>query len=750
MRFTAILLLAASFTASAQTSKITKAKLSPRTQEYLYQQTQNGFDAPMPGYNYKIHNGITYVSNIVKVNSNVVLSEWNALGIQVGTKAGNIWTVQVPMGNMKAFTALSGLEYIQVDEPVAVLLDSARVRTHVDSVHAGINLPMAYTGKNVVVGVIDAGFDYTNPAYYDTSGTRYRIKKVWEQTATGTPPSGYLYGNEYADSNAVRTAGTDHINLSHGTHVSNIAAGSGFGSSTDNKTYRGMAYESDIALVAITPSVNDWVSTGEADMIDGAAYIYNYANSVGKPAVINLSWGTPIGPRDGSSLFSQAMDNITGAGKIFVCAAGNNGTDYVHVQKTFTPTDTVLSTFMNFSPVLAEKKMWVDMWGDTGKKYCVNIALYKGTTKGNATGYICLDDTTHNLYLIGSDGDTCFVNVTTSTSEFNMKPRIFLDFYSKSADLVYLAVKGTSGTMHVWDGYVQGQEGYYGNFVQNSVAGTTTGNSNLVVSDIACTKSVITVAAYTSKIQYTNILGAVTNYFPYTLSGRLTPFSSHGPTVDGRIKPDIAAPGMALASALNSYDTTLVTTGSNYATIVKTYTFAKNGRTYSYGMESGTSMATPCVTGIVALMLEANPTLTPDSVKSIINQTAIKDANTGSIPATGNAQWGHGKINAYAAVVKTIQQVSVSSVANNGMLDCNVYPNPNKGSFSISYKAALTDNITIGVYDVTGRKIMSRIWQVARGSNNTNIALPSGIMPGNYLLQLSGNHGNKTYKIVIE
>jgi hypothetical protein len=64
-------------------------------------------------------------------------------------------------------------------------------------------------------------------------------------------------------------------------------------------------------------------------------YVFNYANLVNKPAVANLSWGCPLGPRDGTSLFSQACNNLVGPGKIFVLSGGNNGNNNIHLKKTY-------------------------------------------------------------------------------------------------------------------------------------------------------------------------------------------------------------------------------------------------------------------------------------------------------------------------------------------------------------------------------------------------------------------------------
>src|SRR5690606_31801870 len=140
----------------------------------------------------------------------------------------------------------------EMDQPARPELFDAKIHTRVDSVHGGYNLPMPYTGKDVVIGVIDFGFDYDNPAFYDTLGQKYRVKKAWELETTGTPPAGYSYGHELADSNAIRAQGTDNPEQSHGTPVAGIAGGSGIarvGAYPD--LYQGIAFESDFVFVGV-------------------------------------------------------------------------------------------------------------------------------------------------------------------------------------------------------------------------------------------------------------------------------------------------------------------------------------------------------------------------------------------------------------------------------------------------------------------------------------------------------------------
>ena len=165
----------------AQNKSELKPKLSTLTKKYLHdlQVSKKKNEAPA-GYLYKKSNtGQVYISALIKV-SNAVQAEQQLklIGAKVGTKAGNIWTVQVPYNKALEFTQIPGISYIQLDEPVAPKLDVARKTTRVDSVQNGINLPLKYSGKGVIVGVIDFGFDYNHPTFYDTLHAKYRIKRV--------------------------------------------------------------------------------------------------------------------------------------------------------------------------------------------------------------------------------------------------------------------------------------------------------------------------------------------------------------------------------------------------------------------------------------------------------------------------------------------------------------------------------------------------------------------------------------------
>ena len=701
-------------------------------------------------YVYKVINKKHYLSAMIMVTPGFDQSALDAIGVFIGTKAGNIWTAQIPVDKIDAFIRIAGIRYIELDAPVFPLLDSARKVTKADSAQKGIYLPMPMTGKNVVTGIVDAGFDFNHPTFYDTTHSGYRVKKVWTQKIAGTPPAGFAYGSELNDSFAIRARGYDTAITSHGTHVAGITAGSGYDSVASISRFRGMAFESDIVLVAIMPAPSEWINTGVSDIIDGINYIYTYAASVGKPCVVNLSWGTTLGPHDGTSLFSQACDALTGSGKIFVCAAGNNGQDTVHLQKVFAPADTMVRTFVTFSPYLDtnNQSTYVDVWGDPGKTFCLNTTLYNMATPVDSTGFICLaNDSTYNFHLIGSNGDTCFVTLTTTPVEFNGKPHAFLYYHSKVHDNICLSTRSTSGTVNMWEGYLLPPTGYYGAFKGMGYPFAVSGDVNMTVSDIGCTKSAITVGAYNSKVVFTNS-GNATYSYTGAVRGKIASFSSFGPSQDNRIKPDITAPGLGLASSINSYDPAYLPTGADYIGVIAGYTDPGSSRKYSYAMLGGTSMASPCVAGIVAMMLQLNPALTPDSARSIIALTAITDNFTGVLPVPGTNTWGHGKINAYKALRYMVGNLSVQNVNSDDMA-CILYPNPGKGIFTIDYKSRSQEQLSVEVMDITGKLVFVELWQVIPGTNSRQLDL-TRLPKGTYLTKIASQTGYNTIKTIVQ
>ncbi|RYE22974.1 MAG: T9SS type A sorting domain-containing protein [Sphingobacteriales bacterium] len=350
---------------------------------------------------------------------------------------------------------------------------------------------------------------------------------------------------------------------------------------------------------------------------------------------------------------------------------------------------------------------------------------------------------------MGANGlDTCFVEFITSSAEFNDKPRMTLNIWNKSTDSINVSLSGTSGSIDAWDEYYYYgyKYGYQSAFESLGMAGKVTGNTISTVSDMGSAKSVLLVGAYASKVAFTDINGSARSYSGYVARNNIVPFSSRGPMADGRIKPDIAAPGLTLETSVSSFATAYTPTGSSSNQVVHSFMF--NGKTYYYGEFIGTSASSPVAAGILGLMLQANPRLTPTQANTIIKQTAIQDNFTGALPAAGNNDWGHGKINAYAAVKAALAANSVQSYTGIKP-ECSLYPNPNNGLLTVKYKSSKAETLSVSVFNVAGSLVSTFVWNVNKGDNLKQLDL-SGVAKGLYTVKVAGSTGYTSIKTLVE
>ncbi|MFN3876451.1 MAG: S8 family serine peptidase, partial [Flavobacteriales bacterium] len=435
----------------------------------------------------------------------------------------------------------------------------------------------------------------------------------------------------------------------HGTHVAGIAAGSGAGS-----PFRGIAYDSELLLAT-------WLIDAAA-VIDCYAWMKQIADAEQKRLVINQSWGLHwIGTLDGTSLLSQAINTLAGEGVVFVNSAGNNGNVNFHLKKQFSG-DTLRSRIQFYS-YSANPNMWgqsISLWGDPGQHFHAgflvtsnsNQVLLASPMYGTATQPPYLD----SLVVVG--GDTVFFNLASEAAHpANGRPHMRLRVRNRSAYIkVALQLTAPSGTVHAWNvTELTTGVGNWGQAFMNVVPGWAAGDSQYGISEPATTEGLIAVAAFESEQLWPN--GAV-------LGGSLASFSSSGPTLDERMKPDIAAPGVSVASAISSF------TDAGYAPY-QVVTF--NGQSYPFAQLSGTSMSSPAVAGIAALLLQADPSLTPMEVKAVLKATARRDQHTGAIAPGGHPRWGMGKVNAYRAIVEALGLVGIEQRPAEG---AGIWPNP--------------------------------------------------------------------------
>ena len=191
----------------------------------------------------------------------------------------------------------------------------------------------------------------------------------------------------------------------------------------------------------------------------------------------------------------------------------------------------------------------------------------------------------------------------------------------------------------------------YGSFAAGGNEGFVDGSSASTLASTSTGKNPIAVGAYVSRKDYTDISGKIHNN-PWT-EGDIYVRSGKGPTFDGRIKPDVVAPGAAVISSLNSFAAMYSVPSTE-----KVYSETTNDRTYYWGVGSGTSMATPAVTGTMALWLQANSTLTLEQAKQIIGNSAISDTYAKDLP---NSVFGYGKIDALAGLKLIITETGINN-----------------------------------------------------------------------------------------
>lgn len=668
-------------------------------------------------------------------------------GCDINSKAGDVWSVSVPASRLEKLMQTKGIRNMEISAPSKPMMDdSSRVLVNANNVYEGVNLPKAFKGKDVVIGVIDVGFDYTHTAFRDASGTS-RIKRVWEQIYAGSPPTGFTYGRELTTPAEIVQAGQDRLNETHGTGVVSIASGK-----PEGKSNRGMAPEADIVLVALDYGPEDSyigdATVAPAHILDGINYIFKYAESVGKPAVVNLSWGHHQGPHDGTTILDKGIENLVGSGKIFVVAAGNEGQNMLHLNATLI-NDTVF-TCSRFNDYVYQfmrdagepERNMTDFWGSPGTNFAVSLQLRSATeTVVAQTPFFTSGSNSVNSSFIVYNSDTLFFTISTkATDPLNNKPEILVKFTNQcsTARVVY-AITSPNTNLHAWNcGY--SWDYYYPDFApfvttpNSMMRKGLSGNTSYCIGESGgnC-KDAITVGAYTSNVDWFTNAGQL---FQLGMpEGGIAAFSSTGPSADGSIKPDITAPGFYIAAALPRYYT-----GEVYSFFL-TDSFFADGRSNRYAMGFGTSFAAPVVTGAIALMLEATPTLTPAEVKNILKQTAINDINTGNAKQNPSPVWGYGKLDAYEAVKYTL---NTTGIKDQNMMLFDIYPNPFSGELSLSLSEQGAGMVMINLYDLQGRAIRSFEKQ-----NEQVIRIETqDLVAGVYFMQVTYNGKSSMQKVI--
>lgn len=674
------------------------------------------------------------ISAFVHFNEYIDLALLDKYGVVVESEFEtlNLVTANIPVNQLETLAQEAAIRYIEMATPLYPQLDVAHKETGMNLVHAGTDQSTRpFLGKNVIVGIVDYGFQYTHPAFFNADGSASRIERVWEQeTSMGTRPTKFSYGKEYKSYAELAKQKYDSQvdNVGHGTHVAGIAVGS---NNQYSCGFSGVAPESRIVLVSYRMQQ---VSTSLANAVE---YIFDYADEVGLPAVVNMSLGQQTGPHDGTSTLDMVLDELQGEGRIICGAVGNDAKRKIHISKEFTEVDTLARSFADFY-YKSPRQVTIDMWGEFNKNFELKALVYdaKNDTMLYQSDYFSTAEEVGKSFfgLVKSeDGKTNVVNVkftiTTEINPLNKKPHIMFipNVLALPGDSVYVGFElkaQDGGIVHAW------ADGSTGGLANEGLEGWLDGDNQYTVNEIGGTgKRIISVGAYTTREH---------DKFKQTLGERCT-FSNIGPTVDGRLKPQILAPGSAVVSSVSNSSKVMGT-----SMFIEEQSIKFNGETHYYGYMDGTSMATPYVTGVVATLLEHKWELTPKDVLDILAQTARNDEFTGSdLP---NNEMGYGKIDAYKGLLKVLElYTGVEDVERAGAMI--LYPNPTSGAFNVGF-VRKSEDVNVMVYSTNGQLIMSeRVGAVMPGMDcEFNL---DGVANGSYIVKVSGENMNETFRLLV-
>jgi subtilisin family serine protease len=552
----------------------------------------------------------------------------------------------------------------------------------------------AYKGKDVVVGIVDAGFDYVNPFFRDAQG-KTRIQ--WA--------ADYVANKTYNGSEAVVAAmhSSDAATMLHGTHVAGIAAGSRVNDIND-VFYQGIAPEADIAEGAINSEISS-SGLNSSQAIKAFSDIFDYAKTQQKPCVINFSMGDAMSFVDSRQLEEEAIRTLLSEpGRALVVASGNAGgtSRFAHKEATLTEggagvwfnEDEQYGTYFGIEVKMLPTQTLQLRYMDSTYKTNKGEVSMSGTELASQTT-LTMGSKRLTVQYRGKTGDGYdVIYITAGLASFATSERVLVTIKGEGDAWIYadaLCAQLENVPAQYVANHALAQDGY-------SMTWPAMHPDVVTVGNIAHRFKILTAANKQSGKGPTDI----TEYESTKGEGYLAKSSSVGPTLTGLMKPDVCAPGVNVVSAQNFFiddDTYFATAAWDICTLDTEYETWGGLSGYFHMMaQTGTSMSAPVVTGVIALWMQADPTLTTDKIKEIIAKSSRQPDDTMTYP---NNQYGYGEIDAYEGLKYIESLTGIENITNDSSSK-----REGRGYYTLDGRRLANQPTAKGLYIVNGKKVI--------------------------------------------
>ncbi len=517
---------------------------------------------------------------IVKYNGDI--GRLRESGIQVEELIAGYAIVRLKEELIDAFTDLDEVEY--VEKPKRLYFDTLEGRRASCVVSLSLN-PPNLRGNGTLIAVIDSGLDYQGMEFRKADGSS-RVLYLWDQTltadnvnrqtppespfaGTAAPPQGFQIGVEFNKLmiDVALQASTEEETFQivpsrdvsgHGTAVTAIAAATGI---LNDGRFMGMAPESSLIIVKLgSPDPDSFPRTTE--MMRALNYVVNKAVGLGMPVAVNLSFGNTYGPHDGTSILERFIDNISEVGRNAICVGtGNEGAAGGHLSGKFGRVRDGSSQQsrrieLNIAPY--QQSFSVQLWKEYSDRFEVELTSPSGRQEAVDTmvpGKKTVTIGTTNILIYNGE-----------PNPYSINQEIYFDFIPEGSyvdegiwTFTLTPVRTVNGNYDFYlpsSGILNAGTGFF----------TPTPEKTLTIPSTA--SKVISVAAYDVVYE---------SYADFSGRGYVLQSLTDPRVAGGSIKPDLAAPGVNVSTVLPG----------NRPEVV-----------------SGTSYATPFVTGAAALLME--------------------------------------------------------------------------------------------------------------------------------------------------